>query len=145
MRKILAWVVGAIVVLVLIGIVGGGSDDGSKKAATTATTVTAASAKEQVAPSTDARDVARAAAVRRAYGADARDRWQIRKIEVDGGDVRVTTALFPKSSNEPAFTGACVAMIDYFGWMNSIMVEGSDGTAHATWSAGDQSCQTQGL
>ncbi len=143
MRKVLAWVVGVIVVLILIGIVGGGSDDGSKKATTTAAATT--SAKTQTAPATDARDAARAAAVRKAYGADALDRWQIRKVAVDGGDVRVTTALFPKTSNDSAFTGACVAMMDYFGWMESIAVEGSDGNAHATWSSGDQTCQTQGL
>lgn len=89
---------------------------------------------------TIARDKRRAKKFLKDYGADARSRWRIKSVTVEDGAVTVKTSLFPKASNEPQFTGACSALMDWEDWMTSLEVLGSDGSPHATWADGDVFC-----
>lgn len=89
---------------------------------------------------TVARDKRRAKQFLKDYGADGRKRWLIKSVTVEDGAITVKTGLFPKASNEPKFTGACSALMDWEDWMTSLEVLGSDGAPHATWTKGDDFC-----
>lgn len=110
-----------------------------------ATSTPAASTPKEPAakPTVDpaiARDKRRGKSLLKSYGADGRSRWLIKSVTVEGGAVTVKTGLFPKSDNEPQFTGACSTFMDWEDWMESIEVLGSDGEPHATWQKGDAFC-----
>lgn len=91
----------------------------------------------------DARDRKRGDALLQSYMANqARDRWSVMHVSVDGGDVTVHTDLPP--GNEPAFTGACTQLMDDEPWIDAVKVTGTDGRAHATWTRGDTVCQGGG-
>lgn len=99
-----------------------------------------AAAKAQRA---ETRDRKRGDALLQSYVAiQARERWSIMYVSVDGGEVTVHTDLPP--GNEPAFTGACAQLVDHEPWIETVRVTGTDGGSHASWSRGDASCQADG-
>lgn len=100
---------------------------------------------DQLKHKLDARDRRRAQNLRVLYHSSGGwDRWIIRSVRVHRGSIEIKTGLYPKSSNAPAFIGACTMAMGGR-WVSSIDVYGRDGLRHSSWLREDAGCRTLGL
>lgn len=150
--------IGVILLFILVvALIPSGDDEGDKKQATATTSTQSEArkraddqAKQKAAANREAdakrRDDKRADNLMKLYRASGgARRWLIKSVEVEGDKATVKTDLFPKSSNKPAFIGACTVLIEVNDAIKIVSVEGADDTSHARWVTGDRVCETFGV
>lgn len=128
--------------LAVIVLAGCGGDDKSETANTSGPT-TVAVTPAQAAPPSQRESVLRESLVEGTARGKKTNRFFVRSVDVDGGDVRVRTGGYPEDGAGAAGRGACAWIAGAEPWMESIEVVGEGGVELAAWEKGDKRCSNE--